>query len=123
KAAVQKAYPEVKSPTCKEEREDGKVEYTVKLTTKDGRNLEIDISPEGRILLTEEVVDVKTLPTAVTKAFAAKYPTAKPTRAEKQTHEDGKVTYEIAFGSGKGKKEATFGEDGSLIEEEAEDEE
>lgn len=103
---------------CKKENEHGKAQYDVKLLTKDGRKVELDISAAGEILLSEEPVSVDDLPQAVTAAFHAKYSGAKPTRAEKQTAADGKVTYEVAFALGAKKREATFAADGSFVEEE-----
>jgi hypothetical protein len=118
KEAAQKAYPDSKVTSCKEENEHGKKQYEVKLTTKESKNLELDISPEVSLIQTEERVDLASVPAAVTSAFAARYPSTKATKAEKQTKADGSITYELGF-QAKGKKhEATFGEDGSFKEEE-----
>jgi hypothetical protein len=117
-SAVEKAYPQAKISKCKSEKEDGKVQFEVKLVTEEGKKLELDVSPEGAILQTEEVVAVADVPAAVSKAFAAKYPKAKIARAEKQTHADASVSYELAFQTDKGKKEATFTADGKFVEEE-----
>ncbi len=103
---------------CKQETEDGKPQYEVKITLKDGTRMEIDVDPAGKILLTEEPVDLATVPAAVMTTFATKFPGAKATKAEKQTSSDGKVTYEIAFGAGEAEKEATFSADGALLDEE-----
>jgi uncharacterized membrane protein YkoI len=117
-AAVAKAYPDARTSSCKEEKEEGKTQYEVKIDTKDARKLELDVSPDGSILQTEEKVGVDTLPKAVQAAFEAKYPKVKGSKADKQTKADGKVTYELAF-EDKGKKhEATFADDGTFVEEE-----
>jgi hypothetical protein len=119
KDAAQKAYPGSRVTSCKQEKEKGKVQYEVKLATKGEQKLELDISPEGSVLLTEEVVATGSVPKGVMSAFGAKYPKMKADRAEKQTTADGTVTYEIAFKDAKGKKhEATFKEDGTFVEEE-----
>ncbi len=118
KATVEKAYPGDKILGCKEEKDEGVTLFEVKLERKGGGKVEIDVSPDGKILQTEEVVGLDTLPEAVTKAFAARYPGAKATRAEKQQKADGKVSYEIAWKTDKGKKEATFAADGTFVEEE-----
>ena len=118
KAAVEKAHLGGKLHTCKQEKEDGRVQYQVKLEEKTGQKLEIDVTPDGTILQTEEKVSVDSLPATVSKAFATKYPKAIPKRAEQQTHGDGKVSYEIAFATDKGHKEATFSEGGQFMEEE-----
>ena len=122
KAAIEKAHPGPKNLACKEEKEEGKLQYEVKITGKDGKEMELDVSPEGKILLTEEQVALDRVPAAVTKSLMAKYHDAKATAAEKQTNAGGKVAYEIAFESGKEKKEATFTADGTLVEEEEEEE-
>jgi hypothetical protein len=119
KGAVEKAYPNSKVTGCKQENEKGKVQYEVKLKTKEEQALELDVSPEGSVLLTEQVVAESSVPQAVMTAFGAKYPKMKAARAEKQTKADGAVTYEIAFKDAKGKKhEATFKEDGTFVEQE-----
>jgi len=117
--AAQKAYPSSKVTACKQEKDKGKIQYEVKLETKEAKKLELDISPEGSILLTEEVIAVSSTPQAVLKAFAAKYPQAKAASVDKQTHPDGTVTYEVAWKDAKGKHhEATFKDDGTFVEEE-----
>ena len=104
---------------CKEEKAKGKVQYEVKLETKEASKLELDISPEGAVLQTEEPAALDLVPKAVTAAFAAKYPKMKATRAAKQTKADGAITYELAFRDAQGKgHEATFKDDGTFVEEE-----
>ena len=117
-SAVDKKFPKSTVQVCKAEREDGHDQYEVKLTKADGSKVEVDVSPAGAILQTEEVVALDQVPAAVTKAFAAKYPKAKPTRAEKQTPATGKPSYELAFAVDGKRKEATFAEDGTFVEEE-----
>lgn len=115
-AAVEKAYPESKVSSCMREKEKGQYQYEVKLETKDEKNLEIDASPEGSILLVEENVALDSVPKAVISAFEAKYPKTQANRSEKQTKAGGAVTYELAFKyKGKG-HEATFSKDGTFIE-------
>jgi hypothetical protein len=119
KDAVQKAHSSSRMTSCKQEKEKGKIQYEVKIMTKEETHLELDVSPEGAILLTEEVVATGSVPKAVMAAFDAKYAKKKVDRAEKQTHADGTVTYEVAFKDARGKKhEATFKEDGAFVEEE-----
>jgi hypothetical protein len=118
-SAVAKAYPDGTVSSCKHEVEDGHEQFEVKLTRKAGGMLELDVSPDGKILQTEEQIELKDVPDAVTKAFAAKYPKAKATRAERELHADGNTYYELGFVGGKGKKqEATFAADGKFVEEE-----
>lgn len=118
KAAVEKAHAGATIASCKQERENGKTQFEVTLAATTGKGMSLDVSPDGTILLTEQYVALSDVPPAVMKAFAAKYGAANPTRAEMQTAADGKVTYELAFAAGTKKKEATFGSDGTFVEEE-----
>jgi hypothetical protein len=111
--AVAKAFPKAKLASCKPEHEDGRDIFEAKLTKADGGKAEVDIAPDGKILQVEELVPVASLPDAVKKAFATKYPKAKADRAEKQTA-GADISYEIKFGG----KEATFKADGTFVEEE-----
>jgi hypothetical protein len=115
KAAVDKAYPKAAIASCKAEKD----QFEVKLTKADGAALELDVSADGKILEIEEVIALDKVPAAVMKAFAAKYPKAKASKAEKQTHtKDSSVSYELAFDADGKKKEATFTQDGKFVEEE-----
>ena len=116
--AIDKLFPKSSVQVCKAEREDGHDQYEVKLTKADGGKVEVDVSPAGQILQTEEVIALDLVPAAVKKAFAAKYPKATPTRAEKQTPATGKPSYELAFAVDGKRKEATFTADGTFVEEE-----
>src|SRR5579859_1637214 len=106
--AVAKAYPGGKTRSCRKEREKGQTQYEVKLSGADGKTLELDVSPEGKILLTEETVGPDLVPKAVQDAFRAKYPGKPFTRAEKQTAASGEVTWELAFSDGAKRREVTF---------------
>lgn len=116
--AIAKAQPVGKMISCKAETENGKAQYEVRVSASDGRKLEIDVSPEGAILQTEEPVAVDSVPQTVREAFAAKFPGMTATRAEKQTSADGTVTFELAFTDATKRREATFAADGKYIEEE-----
>src|ERR1700682_1436452 len=107
-AAITKAYPASTVTSCKKEVEKGTTQYEVKVTTKQGPKIEIDVAPDGKILQTEEKVNLEAVPKAVMAAFTAKYKDAKATGAEKQTKANGSIQYELKFGAGKQKKEVTF---------------
>lgn len=116
-ASVAKAFPRGTISACKPEHEHGKDLFEVKLTQPGGDRLEVDVAADGTILQVEEPIAVDALPGAVRKAFATRYPRAKPAGASKQTA--GKdVRYEIAFTVDKARKEATFLADGAFVEEE-----
>lgn len=118
KAAVNKAYPGATVNSCKQEKVKGVVQYEVKLTTKDAGKLELDVAPDGKLLQTEESIAVEALPQAVTDGLHSKYKGVVPVSAEKLVLADGSVRYEVAFQSGKTKKEVTLSADGKILEEE-----
>ena len=113
--AAIKAFPGAKVTKCRE----GKDHSVVHLEKKDGTKAELELSPKGDIQETEEEVAVTTVPAAVTKAFAARYPKLKATKAEKNTKADKSVSYELAAGEKDSKTEASFKDDGTFLEEEA----
>lgn len=115
--AIAKAFPKSTVTSCKAEKEHGHDQFEVRVAKADGAKAEVDVAPDGKILQVEEKIAVDKVPAAVMKAFAAKYPKAKATRAEKQTA-DSSVSYEIAFDLGAAHKEATFDESGKFVEEE-----
>ncbi len=115
---IAKTFPKSKIRKCKAEHEHGRDQFEVKLIKGDGAKAEVDVAPDGKILQIEEKVSVDKLPSPVVKAFSAKYPKAKVDAAEKQTPAEGAASYELAFATGSGRKEATFTEDGTFVEEE-----
>ena len=120
KEAAENVHPSATAFACKEENEHGKLQYKVKVTVRNGRNLALDVSPDGTILLSEATVPLNGVPAKVMESLAAKYPDAKATAARKHTDADGTKVYEVAFESGKEKKSATFASDGTFVEEEEE---
>jgi hypothetical protein len=114
---VAKAHPEATIRICKREMEDGRVQWMVRIDEK-SRKLELDVSPGGAILQTEEKIPLSDVPSAVTKAFSAKYPKLRVIRAEKQTRADGSASFELAFKEGDKRREATFTTKGRFVEEE-----
>ncbi len=118
KGAITRAFPKSSISNCKAEHEHGGDQFSVNVVKADGTKAEVDVSPEGKVLQVEEQIAVDNVPAAVTKAFAAKYGKAKIATAEKQTPAQGAPTYELAFVTNAGRKEATFTEDGKFVEEE-----
>jgi hypothetical protein len=113
--AAAKAVPGGKIIACKAEREHDKQQFEIKLDS-DGKRIELDISPEGAVLQTEERVELAMVPAPVMTALAAKYPGSKAERAEKQTKTGSGVSYEIAFVDQGKRHEATFSADGTFLE-------
>ena len=117
-AAATKSVAGTTVTACKPEHEDGIDKFEVKLTRKDRSIVEVDVSTDGKILAIEEAIALDKLPAAVTKAFAARYPKARPSKAEQQVVTDKGTFYELAFTDGGKHKEATFKPDGGFVEEE-----
>ena len=103
---------------CKAEHEDGRDQFEVKLADRTGGRSEVDLAPDGTVLQIEQESALDQVPGPVMTAFAAKYPGAKPSRAEKQTHPGHGTTYELAFTADGKRREITFAEDGRLVGEE-----
>jgi hypothetical protein len=116
--AIARSVPSSTITACKAAREHDRNLFEVKVTKADHGKLEIDVAPDGAILLIEEQVAVDQVPAAVMKAFAAKYPRSKVVDAEKQTPTGGTPRYELAFTTASGRKEATFTQDGAFVGEE-----
>jgi hypothetical protein len=114
--AITRAFPKSSISTCKAEHEHGTDQFEVNVVKADGTKAEVDVSPDGKILQVEEKIALDKVPAAVTKAFAAKYPKAKLAAAEKQTPAQGAPSYELAFTTDAGRKEATFTADGTFVE-------
>jgi len=107
--AIKKAFPKDTIARCKIDEDHFEVSFTRK-------GIAVDVSPAGAILQVEETIAIKDLPAPVAKAFATKYPKAKPASAEKMTR-GALVLYEVAFVSDR-RHEATFRADGLFVEEE-----
>jgi hypothetical protein len=111
--SVTSAFPGSAIQSCKPEGN----QFEVKVD-KAGEKVETDVTADGTIVQTETVVDLAQVPEKVLSAFAAKYPGARATKAEKQVRTGKGARYELAFRDGAKTKEATFADDGTFIEEE-----
>jgi hypothetical protein len=114
-AAATKAVANATITSCHAEREDGIDKFEVKLTRNDHSTIELDVSPDGKILATEEPIALAKLPAAVTTAFATRYPTAKPTSAVKEDITGRGTFFELTYTSASRSREATFKLDGTFV--------
>ncbi len=115
--AVRRLYPKAQVNSCKPEKDNGVVQYEVRLTS-DASKLELDLASDGSLLQTEERVSLAAVPDAVRSAFGTKYSGKKILAAEKQVKADGKTSFELAFSRAHAKHEATFTSEGKFVEEE-----
>jgi hypothetical protein len=116
--AVKKKFPKAEVSGASTEKEDGKTVYEMSLKL-DKKNIDVTVTPEGKITLVEKEIDAKDLPKAVASALEAKYPKAKIELAEELSKEDKVTAYEIVIVTAEKKKfEVEFAPDGKFVKEE-----
>jgi len=119
--AVKAKFEGAELVSAEKEKEDGKEVFEVAIKHK-GHNIEVTLTPEGKIVSIEKEIDVKDLPKEVKEALDAKYPKAEIKKAEEETKND-KVTYEVLIVTAEKKKlEVVFDPKGKVLEEEKKDE-
>lgn len=111
-ATVSKTYPSGTLGPCRSDRDDGEDVYEVEVTVPDGAPIEVELSVDGVITETEQVVVA--MPAPVAAAFAAKYPGQTVSRIEHHTQPGKPDAFEIRFGD----TDATFTASGELVAEE-----
>ncbi len=116
-AAIARTYPQAKIVSYALEKEDGVVSYEATLRMA-GRTSDIEVSPEGRILVQEDRIGQKELPQGVSRALSAsEYGRGRLERVERIT-EPAKgtgVRFEIVVRTGDRRVELTFEGDGRLV--------
>jgi hypothetical protein len=116
--AIKAKYPKAEMVSAEAGDEDGKKQFEVEIKNG-GHDLEVTLSPEGKILAVERVIEAKDLPKAVEDALEAKYPKAKIEKAEEVSKDDKVSSYEITVVTADKKKvEAEFDVKGKFIDEE-----
>jgi putative PepSY-like beta-lactamase-inhibitor len=113
--AATKAAPGAKVVGCHQ----GSDRSRVFLENTDGSKVELTLSAKGDVEGRGEDMPLASVPAAVTKAFAARYPSTAASKAERVTKADKSVVFEISAGKRKDMTRATFKADGTLLEEEA----
>jgi hypothetical protein len=118
KAAVEKTFPGASVKGCHPETEDGKAIYEVKLKTKDGRKVQMDVDPAGLVMQTGEVIILDAAPPTVVKTFKNTYKEAKVVTTEKWMMPGGKVNYRINYLMADGsKKTVIYSDEGVFVKE------
>jgi hypothetical protein len=116
--SVAKKYPAAKRTGFAREVDKGKTVFEVQLVDG-GHKIDVDVSPEGTILETEEELAFDAAPPAVKAALArsAKYAKWTVKRAERvvTAGNDAEPRFEIAVANGKDKAELVFSADGKLV--------
>ena len=116
--AIKAKYPKAELVAAETGVEDGKKQFEVDI--KNGKHeLELTLSPEGKILVVERVIAAKDLPKVVEEALEAKYPKSKIEKVEEVSKDDKVASYEITVTTADKKKvEAEFDVKGKFIDEE-----
>lgn len=96
------------------ETEDGVFQYEIEMTVN-GHGKDVAIAKDGTLLEVEEEVAMKTLPTVVQTALAAKAGAAKITKVESLTKKNKLVAYEAATLRGTKKGEIQVGPNGEKL--------
>jgi hypothetical protein len=116
--AIKAKYPKAEMVSAEAGDEDGKKQFEVEIKNG-GHDLEVTLSPEGKILAVERVIETKDLPKVVEDALEAKYPKAKIEKVEEVSKDDNVASYEITIVTADKKKvEAEFDVKGKFIDEE-----
>ena len=90
--------------------------YEVELV-KDGKQSDVSVSPEGKLISVEEKVEFDAIPAAAQTTLKEKAGKGKIGKCEKITA-DGKVTFEAVVHKGKKVIEYTVAEDGKFVKDE-----
>jgi hypothetical protein len=120
--AVKKKFPDAKIVGAEKEVEGGKTYFEVAIKNKE-QNIEVILTPEGKITAVEAEISAKDLPKDVTAALDKKYPKAVIKKVEEITKDD-KVSYEVMLATADKKTlEVTFDPKGKILEEEKKEKE
>ncbi len=88
-----------------------------------GHNIDVTLTPEGKITTFEKLIDAKDFPKAVTEALDRKYPKATVKKAEEVTEND-KVVYEALIVTADDKTiEVVLDPQGKIVKEEPKEKE
>jgi hypothetical protein len=115
--AVKAKFDGAELVSASKEKDNGKDVYEVAIKHK-GTNIDVSLTPEGKIVSIEKEIAAKDLPKPVSEALDAKYPKATIKKLEEVTEND-KVVYEALLVTAEQKTvEAVFDPSGKLVKEE-----
>jgi uncharacterized membrane protein YkoI len=115
--AVKDKFKGAELVSAQTEKEDGKLIYEIIIKDK-GQNVEVSVTPEGKILSSERTIAAKDLPRPVQEAINKKYPQAEYKRIEELTEED-KLNYEVLLVTADKKTiEVVLDREGKILKEE-----
>ncbi len=115
--AVKARFDGAEVVSASKEKDNGKDVFEVAIKHK-GSNIDVTLTPEGKIVSIEKEIAARDLPRAVSEALDAKYPKATIKKLEEVTDND-KVVYEALLVTAEQKMvEAVFDPSGKLVKEE-----
>jgi hypothetical protein len=127
KSAIDNAYPGAKLESCKSmpgkkgamgKQESGN-HYQAKLDTKDAKEVDLIMTPDGAILVTEEAMAADSVPAVIVTAFESEHPNTKMSSAARQTDSTGAVVFEIAYLDQGNPVDAYYDRNGKKVKEDA----
>jgi hypothetical protein len=121
--AVKAKFPKAELVSAEKEKEDGKTVYEVAIKNE-GQNIEVTVTPEGKIIEIEKEIALKDVPKAVSEALEKKYPKATVKKVEEIIKNDKTEGYEFLLVTADKKTvEVKFSPEGKVLNEEKKDEE
>ncbi len=115
--AVKARFDGAEVVSASKEKDNAKDVFEVAIKHK-GSNIDVTLTPEGKIVSIEKEIAARDLPRAVSEALDAKYPKATIKKLEEVTDND-KVVYEALLVTAEQKMvEAVFDPAGKLVKEE-----
>lgn len=118
KAAADQAVPGAKWHSAEQETGKGGVHYELKGKGADSdREVEVEVTPDGKLLQTEIEVPLKEVPEPVRMALKERWPDFKPKEVKAVTRQNGASGYEFEEPRGMGKEfEVFISGDGKTVE-------
>lgn len=118
KAAADQAVPGAKWKSAEQETDKGSVHYEIKGKGADNdREVEVEVTPDGKLLQTEIEVPLKEVPDLVRMTLKERWPDLKPKEVKAVTRQNGASGYEFEEPRGLGKEfEVFISGDGKTVE-------
>ena len=112
-ATIKKYATEAEIKKIEKGEDDGKIVYEVAIT-KSGKDSELTIARNGKLLSVEEVIALADVPKPAQQTINAQAGTAKIETVEKVT-KDGRVSYEATFAKGEKKLKVEVNANGKVL--------
>jgi hypothetical protein len=109
KAAADKAVPGAKWHSAEQETDKGQTIYELKgKDAEKDREVEVEVTPDGKLLQTEVEVPLNEIPDAVRSTLKNRWPDFKPKEVKAVTRQDGTQGYEFEESKAGGKEFEVF---------------